>query len=133
MSTEKLRQYVDLDLRMPRHPSTGDVGVVTGARSVLQSIRNLVLTNETELLGDDIAIGGGLNDSLFKLRAPLLFMQIKSRVEEMIRKHEPRADIDEVSVYADENDRHGLTVHVRFYVLNMPEPFDTTIQLTRTR
>ena len=51
----------------------------------------------------------------------------------MIRKYEPRADIDEVSVYADENDRHGLTVHVRFYVLNMPEPFDTTIQLTRTR
>ena len=132
MKPTRYVQHKELSLKFEAHPATGDLIRLTDAKSILQSIRELVLTSENELVGD-LDIYGGLNRFLFKNKTTLTLLQVKGRIEEIIKLHEPRADLKSVEVYTDGDERHAIMVRVVFYALNIPTPFEETIRLNRVR
>lgn len=131
IQTKIKETYKDIDLRFEAHPITGDIIKKTGADAILQSIRNLVMTAEGEFLGD-LKIGGGASRLLFKNNDRLLTYDLRKRVIDIIKNHEPRAEIKDVDVF-DSPDRKTVFVKVVFYALNQEVPFEDIVRLTRIR
>lgn len=130
--TKRFRQYADIDLTFEAHPATGDLIRKEGVSAILQSIQNLVRTAENEFVLD-LDVYGGLNKVLFKNITQLSLIQLKGKIEDIIRRFEPRAEIKSIEVFTLEEDKHAVAVTVVFYALNLPEPFTETIRLDRVR
>ena len=129
---QRFQTYSDIDLTFNAHPATGDVIRKTGASAILQSIQNLVRTAENEFVMD-LDVYGGVNKFLFKNNTQLSLIRLKGRIEEIVKLHEPRAELKSVEVLTSEDDRHAVSVTVIFYALNLPDPFTETIKLDRVR
>ncbi len=128
----KLRDtFKDIDLSFEAHPITGDIIKKTGVDAILQSIRNLVLTAEGEFVGE-LDIGGGASKLLFRTNDRLLSYELRQRIIQTIKNHEPRAEIKDVDVF-DSSDRKSIFVKVIFYALNQEVPFEEVVRLTRIR
>lgn len=123
--------YKDIDLNFNVHPVTGDLVKKTDKDAILQSIKFLVLTCEEEILQEP-NIGGGVGKLLFNLGDGLLFYNVKQKVIETIRNHEPRCDLKSVEVMPVQNG-DGLYVRLNFYILNNPTLITDTINLKRIR
>lgn len=120
----------DFSLSFNMHPVTGDLVVLTDARAILQSIRNLIMTSWGEFLMEPDIYGVG-NDLVFSLNSTLARNQLQSRITDTITKYETRAELSTVTVTA--RDDHTLYVYVEFYTLNNSTPVSDTIHLTRLR
>jgi phage baseplate assembly protein W len=119
--------YRDLDFNFIAHPVTGDVSLKHDVAAVMQSVRNLVMTNYYER-GFNNAIGSTIRHHLFDNFTPLTRSQVKQEIERLIEYYEPRADISDVVVTTDQN---HLYVKILFNVLNDPKYQEVYIKLKR--
>ena len=121
--------YKDFDLSFGAHPMSGDVSSRTDAKAVTQAIRVLVMGSPEEFLFEP-EVGGGIYGLLFQQATPLLEVDIKNRIEDTIRAHEPRCDLKSVNVTRSP-DGHGFNVTLVYYILNNPDPVQVVLPLRR--
>ena len=95
--------YKDINLFFTKHPVSDDVTSVTDVQAVKRSVRNLVLTNQGErLFQPDIDSGIGI--LLFENFSALTTSRLESVIKQAVEKYEPRADLQNVTVRAKEEE-----------------------------
>jgi hypothetical protein len=124
-------RYKDIDFSFKAHPITGDLIKKVDREAVKQSVKNLVLTNFNESLMNPRK-GSDTTSQLFENNTPIVKIQLKTNIRQVIDNYEPRADVIDVNVN-ETSDGHGLIVDILFNVVNDPEPVSVQVVLRRTR
>jgi phage baseplate assembly protein W len=131
MAISRIKDYTDLDLDFIANPITGDISKKTGPDAVARSIRNLVMTNYYDRPFRS-QIGSNAVKMLFENIGPLTAINLETAISDVINNFEPRAKLIGVKVKSDP-DNNGYSAKIAFYVQNRPEPFQSTLFLSRVR
>jgi len=123
--------YSDLDLTFSRQPLNGDVSLVYDNRSVINSVKNLLLTNFFERPFQP-NLGSSLNNMLFEQVSPTMESTIKREILDVITNFEPRIRIESIIVSAN-IDRNGYEVTLRFFIGNNVQQTQVSVFLERNR
>ena len=111
--------YKDISLYFTRNPVTSDVTTVTDIQDIKRAVRHLVLLNPGEKPFHP-EIGTGVRAALFQnFTAPIKAL-LSSRVQEQLRKYEPRIEVTNVS-FNDNLDNNELTCKIEFNIINAPQ------------
>lgn len=124
--------YKDVDLKFEPHPVTRDVMVRTDSRAVMQAVRELVMTTAGEWDADR-NIGAGANRLLGENADPMVLANMRTTIEDNIKRYEPRADLKNVQVTQLVDNLNAVRIRVEFYTLNIPEIQVAEIPLIRLR
>ena len=120
----------DIDLAFLNRPS-GDIYKKTGAASVRQSIKNLLMTNYYEKPFEPF-FGGNLNRFLFNLSEEFDEFDIEEAVTLAINNYEPRARVLDVKARL-EPDNHSIKIEVVFQIISTSQTETVVVSLTRLR
>jgi len=123
--------WSDFDISFAVHPVSGDLGKLSNADAVKQSVKLLVLTQHYERLFQPF-LGSNVTHYLFENFDPITSQIIKQDIEEVINNHEPRADLLEVTI-KENIDRNELSATIVFRVVNEIDPVQLNVILTRVR
>ena len=111
--------YKDISLYFTRNPVTSDVSTVTDIQDIKRAVRHIVLLNPGEKPFHP-EIGTGVRAALFQnFTAPIKAL-LSSRIQEQIRKYEPRVEVTNVS-FNDNIDNNELSCKIEFNVRNAPQ------------
>ena len=111
--------YKDISLYFTRNPVTSDVSTVTDIQDIKRAVRHIVLLNPGEKPFHP-EIGTGVRAALFQnFTAPIKAL-LSSRVQEQLRKYEPRIEVTNVS-FNDNLDNNELSCKIEFNVRNAPQ------------
>ena len=111
--------YKDISLYFTRNPVTSDVTTVTDIQDIKRAVRHIVLLNPGEKPFHP-EIGTGVRAALFQnFTAPIKAL-LSSRVQEQLRKYEPRVEVTNVS-FNDNIDNNELSCKIEFNVRNAPQ------------
>ena len=111
--------YKDISLYFTRNPVTSDVSTVTDIQDIKRAVRHLVLLNPGEKPFHP-EIGTGVRAALFQnFTAPIKAL-LSSRVQEQLRKYEPRIEVTNVS-FNDNIDNNELSCKIEFNIINAPQ------------
>ena len=111
--------YKDISLYFTRNPVTSDVSTVTDIQDIKRAVRHIVLLNPGEKPFHP-EIGTGVRAALFQnFTAPIKAL-LSSRIEEQLRKYEPRVEVTNVS-FNDNIDNNDLSCKIEFNVRNAPQ------------
>ena len=108
--------YKDINLNFSRHPVTGDIGMLSDAQAVKNSVRNLVNTNFYEKHFRP-EIGSNIRSILFEPVSPLVADVLKRQIKDVIENFEPRAELIDIKSIA-KPDRNEYQVTIEFFVVN---------------
>lgn len=123
--------FIDLDINFDRNPLSSDVSLRKDEEAIKRSIRNLMLFRKNEKPFHP-EIYSGIPDMLFELIDPIMVIELKSRISDMITKYEPRvsgAIVDIVSIL----DKNEIRITIHFTIRNVQTLFSTTVALQRLR
>ena len=125
------RQYSDLDLNFNIHPVRKDISKSIGPMAVVNSIKNLILTNyyERPFQPD---IGSNVRRLLFENLDNITATTLKNEIERTIANYEPRATVKAINVKAD-FDNNGFKVYLEFFIVNQTQPIIINFLLERIR
>jgi phage baseplate assembly protein W len=123
--------YSDLDLTFSRQPLNGDVSLVYDSRSVINSVKNLLLTNFFERPFQP-NLGSSLNNMLFEQVSPTMETTIQREILDVISNFEPRIRVDNIFVRSN-IDNNGYEVTLRFFIGNNVETTQVSVFLERNR
>ena len=123
--------YSDLDLTFTASPATGDVSISYDEKSVIRSLRNLLMTNYYERPFQP-TLGSNLNALLFEPISAITASSIETEITNVINNYEPRATIENVQVVAIP-DANAFHVNLSFYIGNNTAPSAVNILLERSR
>ena len=115
--------YKDLNLFFTKNPLTKDVSKVTDVQAIKRSVRNLVLTDRGERLFHP-EIGGDVKGSLFENFTPIMEVELRSAIKNVIEIYEPRVVLEDVKVNdpsGNDLDNNRLRITIQFYLTNVPE------------
>ena len=111
--------YKDISLYFTRNPVTSDVTTVTDIQDIKRAVRHIVLLNPGEKPFHP-EIGTGVRAALFQnFTAPIKAL-LSSRIQEQLRKYEPRIEVTNVS-FNDNIDNNELSCKIEFNVRNAPQ------------
>ena len=111
--------YKDISLYFTRNPVTSDVSTVTDIQDIKRAVRHLVLLNPGEKPFHP-EIGTGVRAALFQnFTAPIKAL-LSSKIQEQLRKYEPRIEVTNVS-FNDNIDNNELSCKIEFNVINAPQ------------
>ena len=111
--------YKDISLYFTRNPVTSDVSTVTDIQDIKRAVRHLVLLNPGEKPFHP-EIGTGVRAALFQnFTAPIKAL-LSSRIQEQLRKYEPRIEVTNV-LFNDNIDNNELSCKIEFNVINAPQ------------
>ena len=127
----KLSLFSDLHKDMTQNPLTEDLSLKRDEEAVMESIKNLILTNRGERLMQPL-IGGNVQAMLFENNTPAIIKLIQEQIKTVIREYEPRATLIDVIVRSS-IDESTVEVDVYFYINNVVEPISVTVFLERIR
>ena len=111
--------YKDISLYFTRNPVTSDVTTVTDIQDIKRAVRHLVLLNPGEKPFHP-EIGTGVRAALFQNFTSPVKALLNSRVQEQLRKYEPRIEVTNVS-FNDNIDNNDLSCKIEFNVRNAPQ------------
>ena len=111
-----VRDFRDLDLSFNIHPVRKDVNVHKSERAVINSIKNLVLTNHYERPFQP-ELGSNIRRLLFENVDSVMAAQIEREIEETIENFEPRAQVSKVTAIAAP-DENKYEVVMEFFVIH---------------
>ncbi|ASD50355.1 hypothetical protein FDI24_gp076 [Acidovorax phage ACP17] len=100
--------YSDLDLNMVAHPLTGDLTPKTDLDAVRQSIRSLFFLDAFDYPFDSYR-QSNLRKLLFEPASQLTESRIRTNLEWLIKKVEPRVNLERIDV---EGSSDGLGYHI---------------------
>jgi phage baseplate assembly protein W len=130
-TTQIVRQYSDLDLNFTIHPVKKDINRNIGEMAVINSVKNLILTNHYERPFQP-DIGSNVRRLLFENMDSITATTLEKEIEQTIRNYEPRANISKIAVSPD-YDNNGFNVYMEFYVINRTTPITINFFLERIR
>jgi phage baseplate assembly protein W len=129
--TNVTRQYRDLDLNFNIHPIRKDINKNVGDMAVINSIKNLISTNNYERLFNPI-FGGNIRAMLFENMDPVTALRMEKEIVNMIQNYEPRAILDSVTI-VPQYESNAYDVKIRFRIVNRQDPIQISFQLERLR
>lgn len=131
VKTNIARQYKDLDLNFLSHPVKKDVTKHVDEMAVINSVKNLILTNHYERpFRPDI--GSNIGKLLFENMDNITATAIRREIEQTIVNFEPRVSISNIGILPD-FDNNGFSVSMEFYIINRTEPITIEFFLQRVR
>lgn len=124
-------QYSDIADSFDPHPITGDVLMVTGVNSIVQSITNLAQLNHWDIPFHG-EIGGNVRRLLFELADATTAGLLGEELTNVYANYEPRATNVQVYVSAEAGG-NGWDVTVVFTPIGMSNPVSVSFFLERLR
>ena len=131
VTTDIVRDFKDLDLNFNIHPVRKDISKSIGPMAVVNSIKNLILTNHYERPFQP-DIGSNVRRLLFENIDSITATTIRDEIERTIVNYEPRATVGTVIVTAD-YENNGFKVYLEFYIVNQTAPITINFLLERIR
>ena len=131
VTTNIAREYSDLDLNFTIHPVKKDINRHVGEMAVINSIKNLVLTNHYERPFQP-DIGSNIRRLLFENMDTITASSIENEIQQTVTNYEPRARVSRINAIAD-FDKNGFKVEMEFFVLNRTDPIVINFSLERIR
>ena len=131
ITTNVARTYKDLDLLFNVHPIKKDINKHTAEMAVINSIKNLILTNHYERPFHP-EIGSNVSKLLFENLDFVTASSLERDILQTIEIFEPRASVYRVKAIPD-YDNNGFTVDMEFTIVNRTEPITITFFLDRVR
>lgn len=125
------RTFKDLDLNFNIHPVKKDINRNLGPMAVINSVKNLILTNHYEKPFRP-EIGSNVRRLLFENLDVVTATTIRNEIQRMIENYEPRVSIINLKVNAD-FDNNGFKVYMEFYIVNQTSPVTINFFLERIR
>jgi len=125
------RKYSDLDLNFTVHPIKKDINKNVDAMAVINSIKNLILTNHYERPFQP-SVGCNVQKLLFDNMDNITAIAIKREILQTIQNFEPRVGIETISVKPD-FENNSFSVDMRFYIVNQTTPVTIQFFLERAR
>lgn len=131
VTIDSTRTFTDLDLNFTVHPIRKDVNVHRNEFAIINSVKNLVLTNfyERPFRPD---IGSNIRRLLFENIDTVIAAQLERAIEETILNFEPRVQISNI-VAVPRPDENRYSVQLEFFVINNSSPITITFFLERIR
>ena len=125
------RSFKDLDLNFTIHPIRKDINTHKNEYAIINSVKNLVLTNHYERPFQP-EIGSNIRRLLFENVDAITAAQIEREITETVENFEPRVQVSKVTASADP-DNNGYKVTLEFFVINNPNPITINFFLERIR
>jgi len=125
------RTFRDLDLNFQIHPIRKDINVHKNEFAIINSIKNLILTNHYEKPFQP-EIGSNIRRLLFENVDAFTAAQIQREIEETINNFEPRAQVSRVTAVASP-DENRYNIELEFFVINSANPVTINFFLERVR
>jgi phage baseplate assembly protein W len=125
------RSFKDLDLNFTIHPIRKDINTHKNEYAIINSVKNLVLTNHYERPFQP-EIGSNIRRLLFENVDTVTAAQIEREIVETISNFEPRVQVSKVTVVASP-DENGFKVNLEFFVINNANPITINFFLERIR
>jgi len=131
LQTNRIPDYMDLDLTFTANPVTGDVPILIGTEAIKRSLKNLILTNFWERPFRSY-LGSNVTRQLFENINSLTANLLQAAIVEVIKNFEPRVDVSKVTAVPDpDNNRYGLKLE--FFIINQTSPITINFFLERIR
>ena len=125
------RSFKDLDLNFTIHPIRKDINTHKNEYAIINSVKNLVLTNHYERPFQP-EIGSNIRRLLFENVDTVTAAQIEREITETVENFEPRVQVSKVTATADP-DNNGYKVTLEFFVINNANPITINFFLERIR
>jgi len=131
VTTNILSAFSDLDLNFTIHPVKKDINRHTNETAVINSIKNLILTNHYERPFQP-EIGSNVRRMLFENMDTITSTVLENEISQTIKNYEPRANVSRINVSPD-YENNGFKVYMEFYVANRTSPITINFFLERIR
>ena len=131
VQTNIARTYSDLDLNFQIHPVRKDINRHIGDLSVINSVKNLILTSRYERPFQP-DLGSNIRRLLFENMDTVTATAIEREITQTLENFEPRVNVSRAEVRAD-FDNNGFSVYLEFFVQNRTEPISIQFFLERVR
>lgn len=128
---DSARSFKDLDLNFTAHPIRKDITKFTNEYAVINSVKNLILTNHYERPFRP-ELGSNIRRMLFENVDTVMAAQIEREIEETIINFEPRVQVSKVVAIAAP-DENKYNVEMTFFIINSPDPITINFFLERIR
>jgi phage baseplate assembly protein W len=125
------RQYKDLDLNFLIHPVRKDINKHKDEMAVINSIKNLMMTNHYERPFQP-DLGSNVRRLLFENLDKITAISMEREIRQVVENYEPRAQIKDLDILPDV-DNNGFSVRMEFYIMNMTDPVTINFFLERVR
>lgn len=125
------RQYTDLDLNFLIHPVRKDINKHKDEMAVINSIKNLMMTNHYERPFQP-DLGSNVRRLLFENLDKITAISMEREIRQVVENYEPRAQIKTLDILPDV-DNNGFSVRMEFYIMNMSDPVTINFFLERVR
>ena len=131
VNIDSTRNFVDLDLNFSIHPIRKDISTYKAEYAVINSVKNLILTNHYEKPFRP-QVGSNIRRLLFENIDSIIAAQIERAVTETIENFEPRVSVSSITAIPDpDNNRYNL--RLEFFVINQTSPITINFFLERIR
>jgi phage baseplate assembly protein W len=123
--------YTDIDPLLTKNPKNGDLMVVRDTKAIKLSLQNLLSTAFGERLFQP-QIGASLRPLLFEPVDSISTFEMRDRILETIRKHEPRVSniIVDVVAYPD-NNQYEVSVEYTIQSIGATDRLTTLLERIR--
>ena len=125
------RVFRDLDLNFNVHPIKKDINIHKNELAIINSIKNLVLTNHYERPFQP-ELGSNIRRLLFENIDSVIASVIENEITEVINNFEPRAQVSKVTAVPSP-DENRYNVELEFFVINSANPVTISFFLERIR
>jgi phage baseplate assembly protein W len=125
-------KYRDLDIFFKKNADTGDISFVSNNSSIIQSIKNIVLTRKGERPFNNY-FGTGTVDLLFDNPSPVDIAFLQKDIKTILEEIEPRIIVDSVEVLypLDDTSEADAKINIKYKLNNGQQNFLTqTLVLT---
>lgn len=131
LASNVLREYSDLDMTFAIHPIKKDVNKLYGERAIINSMKNLLLTNHYERPFQPY-LGSNVKKLLFEPLDDITARTLETEIRNVLKNFEPRVDVIQVFVKAD-YEKNGFVVKLVFRPISLVTPVEITFFLERVR
>lgn len=128
---DSVRTFKDLDLNFEIHPIRKDINKFSNEYAIINSVKNLVLTNHFERPFQP-NLGSNLRSMLFENIDVIIASQIEREITETISNFEPRVQVSNIRAIPSP-DENGYKIELEFYVINISKPLTINFFLERIR
>jgi phage baseplate assembly protein W len=125
------RTFRDLDLNFQIHPIRKDINIHKNEFAIINSIKNLVLTNHYEKPFQP-EIGSNIRRLLFENIDSLIASQLEKEISEVIGNFEPRAQVSNITALPSPDD-NAYKIELEFFIINNSNPITINFFLERIR
>jgi phage baseplate assembly protein W len=124
---DPILSFSDIDMDLTKDPLTEDVR----EEKVKQSLKNLLQFKRYEKPFHP-EIESGITDLLFEPVSPIIMIQMKRKITELIQTYERRVRAVQVDIF-DLMDENSYRIDVQFQVQNKVDVFRATVIVERIR